>query len=159
MNDLRGFETDRRSTLLGANAYNLGFGLRGGYTLDMNLYVGLVAMYFLGGSQTGSDANTADFNATTSASSLLVAAEIGYDWWVGPLIVRPSIEVGAAIGVTSSRSAAIQSGSLTEVLFGPGITILYPWDQYFIGGEGRADLVTGDGVSAILIAGTFGLRF
>ena len=79
--------------------------------------------------------------------------------WVGPLIVRPSIEVGAAIGFTSSRSAAIQSGSLTEVLFGPGITILYPWDQYFIGGEGRADLVTGDGVSAILIAGTFGLRF
>jgi hypothetical protein len=154
-----GFETDRRSTVLGASAYNLGFGLRGGYTLDVNLYVGAFAMYFLGGSQTGSNANTADFNTTVSASSLLAGVEVGYDWWVGPLIVRPSIEIGAAIGFTNSRSPAIQSGTLTEVLFGPGITVVHPWDEYFLGGEARADIVTGDGVSAILVAGTFGMRF
>jgi hypothetical protein len=154
-----GFETDRRSTLLGADAYGLGFGLRGGYTLDMNLYAGAFAMYYLGGSQTGSNANTADLTTSTSSSALLCGVEVGYDWWIGPLIVRPSLQVGPFIGFTNSRSVAIQSGTLVEVLFAPGVTVVVPWDSFFLGGEGRANLVTGDGVSAILIAATIGMRF
>ena len=99
-----GFETDRRSALLGADAYGLGFGLRGGYTLDMNLYAGAFAMYYLGGSQTGSNANTADLTTSTSSSALLCGVEVGYDWWIGPLIVRPSLQIGPFIGFTNSRS-------------------------------------------------------
>lgn len=154
-----GFETDRRSTVLAADAYGLGFGARGGYTLDIQLYVGVFVMYYLGGSQTGDSQGQNDFTTTTNASYLHGAVEIGYDWWIGPLIVRPSIMVGAAIGFTDSSSAANQSGTLTEALLAPGLTLVHPWDEFFLGGEGRANIVTGDGVSSVLVAATGGMRF
>jgi hypothetical protein len=154
-----GFETDRRSTRLAADAYGLGFGARGGYTLDANLYLGVFVIYYIGSSTTGASQGQNDSSGTTSSSYLHAGGEVGYDWWIGPLIVRPSLEIGAAIGFTNNQSAVVQSGTLTDVLIAPGITVVHPWDSFFLGGEGRANIVTGNGVSSILVAATFGMRF
>jgi hypothetical protein len=44
-------------------------------------------------------------------------------------------------------------------MFAPGITVVHPWDDFFIGGDFRANIVTGDGTSSMLLAATAGMRF
>jgi hypothetical protein len=46
-----------------------------------------------------------------------------------------------------------------DFMVGPGITVVHPWDNLFLGGEGRFLIVTGDGTSAFLLAATLGMRF
>jgi hypothetical protein len=77
---------------------------------------------------------------------------------VGPLIVRPSLIVGAAVAFSDNPS--LPSNTVTSMMFGPGFTVVHPWDDFFIGGDLRANLVpSNNGVSSVLLAATFGVRF
>jgi hypothetical protein len=152
-----GFKTDRQSGGFGADPYGLGFGIRGGYSLDFHLYVGLFYTYFIGSSETGGAARVNTPTRTTSANYMQFGAEVGYDWWVGPIILRPSLLVGGALGLTNVTTGKVHS--VGDMIFGPGFTVVHPWDQFFIGGDGRFLLASGDGVSAVLLAATFGMRF
>jgi hypothetical protein len=153
-----GFNTARRNSGLGPDPYRLGFALRGGYSLDIQLYLGLYVGYYLGSSLTGDSARQNDPTRTTSASYLHAGAEAGYDWWVGPLIVRPSIIIGAAVAFSDNPS--LPAKTVTSMMFGPGFTVGHPWDHFFLGGDLRANLVpSNNGVSSVLLAATFGVRF
>ena len=46
-----------------------------------------------------------------------------------------------------------------DLWFGPGATLMVPMEEWFLGGDLRASIVTGDGVSNVLLAATGGLRF
>jgi hypothetical protein len=151
-----GFKTDRNNQNLGADPYGFVAGLRGGYTLEFNLYVGLYFDYYLGSSETGDSARINTGSQTSHANYIQFGAEVGYDWWVGPLIVRPSMPIGAALAITDVTG---QTDSVGAMVFAPGLMIVTPIDEWFIGGDGRFVLVTGDGVSAFKLAATAGLRF
>jgi hypothetical protein len=151
-----GFKTDRQTASLGADPYGFAAGLRGGYSFDFNLYVGLFYTFYLGSSQTGEQARVVTNKKTTTANYMHFGAEVGYDWWVGPLIVRPSLQIGAALAFTDVSGASRREGTM---LLGPGLTIVHPWDGFFLGGDGRFAIATGDGASAFVLTATGGLRF
>jgi hypothetical protein len=152
-----GFKTDRQTAGLGADPYGFAAGIRGGYSLDFNLYVGLFYTFYLGSSQTGSQARVIGVPKTTTANYMQFGAEVGYDWWVGPVVIRPSLQIGAALGFTDVTGVSRRE---LDMLLGPGLTVVHPWDMFFIGGDARFAIATGStGASAFLLALTGGLRF
>jgi hypothetical protein len=66
------------------------------------------------------------------------------------------MQLGAALAFTDVPN--VQS-PINDFMFAPGITVVHPWDSYFIGGDLRANIVTGDGASSLLLAFTIGMRF
>jgi hypothetical protein len=150
-----GFLTDRKADRLGADPYRLELGVRGGYSFDSQLYLGAFYSYYIGETRSGKSAQTG-LMTTASAYYMQFGAEVGYDWWVGPVVVRPSMQVGAALGFTTKLNSPSPIGS---VMFGPGITIFKPIGTFFLGGDMRAVIVPGDGSSAFAVAVNGGLRF
>jgi hypothetical protein len=152
------FKTDRSTSGLGADPYGFGFGIRGGYTFDFKLYVGLFYMYYLGSSTNSSCGRSCtSINLTPSANYMQFGAEVGYDVWAGPVIIRPSLEFGPALALTDVSGT---STSVTRAVIAPGLTIVHPMGGFFIGGEGRANIVpSANGISALLVAVHAGLRF
>jgi hypothetical protein len=149
-----GFQTDRSTDSLGSDPYGFGAKLRGGYTFDFMLYAGLYYAYYLGSSTTGGGRTSGI--STTSASYMQFGAEVGYDWFVGPVIIRPSLEIGLAIAF-SDRTGSAQSH--TGFHLGPGMLVMVPIDDFFIGGDLRGSIVMGNGVSSVVASATAGLRF
>jgi hypothetical protein len=123
------------------NPYGVGLGVRGGYTLDMGLYLGAQFVYFLGESESAAGMETS-FNVMT------LALEGGYYIGVGPVIIRPSLLLG--LGITSfSMSGGPIAGmdvddSSNDFLLGPGASVIYPIDMFFIGGDLRFDIIMAD---------------
>lgn len=70
------------------NPYGLGFGVRGGYTLDMNVHVGASFEYFLGASK---DVPGGSYSVNVWNMML----EPGYDLGVGEnMVLRPQLGLG-----------------------------------------------------------------
>lgn len=70
------------------NPYGVGFGVHGGYTLPMGLYLGAQFEYYLGGSQDV-------FGAEVSGNIYQFQLEPGYDIAVGPTaVIRPVLGIG-----------------------------------------------------------------
>lgn len=68
------------------NPYGLGFGARGGYTLDSSIHIGASFEYYLGGEEGPASFNVMQF-----------MLEPGYDLSVSPtMVVRPSLGIGMA---------------------------------------------------------------
>lgn len=152
-----GFKTDRSTSGLGSDPYGFGFGIRGGYTFDFKLYVGLFYMYYLGSSTAGACGRSVCADLTTTANYMQFGAEGGYDVWAGPVIIRPSLQFGPALALTNVSG---MSTSVTRAVIAPGFTVVHPMDGFFIGGEARANIVpSSNGVSGILLALHGGLRF
>ncbi len=151
-----GFKTDRATSGLGTDPYGFGFGIRGGYTLDFGLYLGVAFHYYLGTSSEGGGGRLGTLGQTTSASYMQFGAEVGYEWWAGPVVIRPSLEIGAAIAFTDAMGS---TRSVGDMMFGPGITVMVPLDEWFIGGDLRGSVVMGNGVGAVSLMATGGLRF
>lgn len=152
-----GLKTDRRTADYGADPYGLSAGLRGGYSLDMGVYVGAYYIWYLGSSSEGQgSARTGGAFAESSASYMHFGAEVGYDAWIGPVIIRPSLMLGMALALLSRDGVHDTVGDL---VLGPGITMVHPFDEFFIGGDLRGSIVTGDGVSAVSLFATGGMRF
>lgn len=154
-----GFQTSAGS--YAENPYGLGFGLRLGYTLEMGLFVGLGGSYFLGGTQDNNTvAGSPSAQDSNSISALTFGPEIGYDAWLGPVIVRPSLEIGGLITFQSNdTNFSGQTSSDTAMYLAPGVTVIVPMDEFYLGGDGRfvIPIGEGDGTFALLLVG--GLRF
>jgi len=150
-----GFLTDRKVDRFGADPYRLELGVRGGYSFDSQLYLGAFYSYYIGQTREGKSAQTG-LMTTSSAYYMQFGAEVGYDWWVGPVVMRPSMQVGAALGFTTKLNSPSPIGS---AMFGPGLTIFKPMDTFFLGGDLRGVIVPGDGSSAFTVSVNGGLRF
>jgi hypothetical protein len=130
----------------------VGLGLRGGYTLPMNLYLGGTFVYHLGKSIGGATINV-----------FYLGVEGGYDIAAGPVVIRPFLGLGPAFAHASIPSISIggvsAGGSETSTKFGfwPGAEVLYPIQNFFIGADLRV-LIVSD-FTAFSMFATGGLQF
>ena len=150
-----GFLTDRKKARLGADAYRLELGVRGGYSFDFQLYLGAFYSYYLGSTNSGSTQGSG-LETSSTANYMQFGVEGGYDIWAGSLIVRPSLQIGAALGFTNKLNTPSPVGGL---LVAPGFTVLKPLDDFFIAGDMRLNFVSGDGNSAFVASANGGMRF
>ena len=140
------------------NPYGLGLGVRGGYTLDMNLYVGGLFNFFVGETDSVGGVDS-------SARFIQIAAEVGYDIAVESVVIRPSLGIGAGIfSVSTSGSVAgvdlDSSDSETYLLLAPGANVIVPLGGFFVGGELRYFWIpTEDYGDGLLIAANVGAIF
>ena len=151
-----GIKTDSNTGSLGADPYGLTAGLQGGYTLDFNLYVGVFFQYYLGSSQSGSQARVNTGTSETTASAMQFGAEAGYDFWISDVILRPSLQLGASFAFTD-RSGVTRS--MGDFIAGPGLGLIVPIDGWYIGGEVRAVLPFANAPAMALLGVQIGLRF
>jgi hypothetical protein len=151
-----GFATDKAFS---TDPYSLGFGLRLGYELDFNLFLGAGFEYFLGTSGTATTSAGVATSSTTvdsSASYMFGHIEAGYDIWIaGEWILRPSLWLGLGV---SSQEPYTRQKHMTDFFFGPGVSAIYTMEAFFLGGDFRMLKVTGNGSSAITLLATGGLR-
>lgn len=136
---------------------NLGLGLRGGYTLPMNLYLGGTFVYHLGKSV---DTGFGD----AKVNVYYLGFEGGYDIGAGPVVIRPYLGLGPAMGHSSSPAISagafsIPETSTTDTRFGlwPGATVLFPLSSAFIGADARYLIV--EDFNAFSLFATGGLQF
>lgn len=137
------------------NAFGFGLGLRGGYKLDEHIYLGGQFNYFFGDSV---DAGAGEL----SLNVITIGVEGGYDLYVDPVVIRPSLGLGIAIAHASTDISGVSiSDSKSNLYIAPGASVLYPIeDKYFVGGDARLWFITSDpGVEALTIMATAGMNF
>ena len=136
-----------------------GLGVRGGYTLRQNIYLGGTFVYHFG--------TTQDFvGAEQHFNMYYFGFEGDYDFQVDPVIIRPYLGLGPAFGHYSLEPCVDTVGpfsipcSDTNTNFGIwlGGTVLYPInEQWFIGGDFKLPIVDGEVIPTIAFTG--GLNF
>ena len=114
----------------GPNLLGPGLGLRAGYTCACGLYAGALVSLHLGTHDPGEP------EAHHDAQSW--RAELGYDFDLRLLELRPTLRVGAA-WVTTPRDV---DGHFVSPDLGLGLTLLVPIDQAFIGVDADARLLS-----------------
>jgi hypothetical protein len=136
---------------------DFGLGVRGGYTLPMNVYLGGTFMYHFGKSE-----NTGFGDA--SVHMFYVGAEGGYDIYLQPVIIRPYLGLGVATATASVPGGTVAgftfpstSDSSSKFAAWPGATVLYPINQFFVGGDARF-LIVSD-FNAFSLFATGGMQF
>ena len=144
------------------NVYNLGFGVRGGYTLGFGLYVGAQAIYYLGGSNSPKE-NEVKY----SGNEILLGVDVGYNLKVDPVIVRPSLSLGLAIRPNKGSGGMAEydySDTATDFYLAPGALVTYPIKNFFVGADVRfvevlAPVSSIEGVTFMAVGGlNFGKR-
>lgn len=129
---------------------NLGLGIRGGYTLPMNVYLGGTFVYHLGKSE-----------GDASVNVFYYGVEGGYDINAAPVVVRPYLGLGAA--TVKAKIPGIPglfpetSASDTKFSVWPGASVLYPIGSGFVGGDARF-LIVSD-YNAFSLFATGGVQF
>ncbi|NOU33282.1 MAG: hypothetical protein HOO96_35745 [Polyangiaceae bacterium] len=126
-----------------STSLNFGFGARGGYTFPMNLYVGGTLQYHLGTSVLDS-----------RISLLYGGAEGGYDFHVGPVVIRPYGGIGPAFVLGGGETRAALG-------FWPGATAYYgiPSTPVTVGADTRVLFNTAGGDPSFGFSVTGGVRF
>jgi len=129
--------------------YKIGVGVRGGYTLPFNLYIGGSLVYHLGKSEGG-----------YSQHLWYVASEVGYALAAGPMEIRPYAGIGMA---SVSYSSPAYSDSNSRIILYPGVTAIFPFGKGFVGADTRYVIMTdveGPGTgNSIGMFFTGGMRF
>jgi hypothetical protein len=123
-----------------SNMYGFAIGARFGKTLDNHLYLGGSLVYGFG--ESGSTTTLAGPNGasvtvnTNGPSSFYLGPEVGYDFDVRPVVLRPYIGLGPAF-----------VASTTRLVVWPGFTVSYeiPHSIAFVGGDLRFVSVLGGG--------------
>ncbi len=125
------------------NAYGAGVGLRAGITLPASLYLGASLDYFVGDSETvrGSE---------TSASLLQVLGNVGIDFGLGPLTIRPNLGLGLAQANVEVDEASTSEGNF---VLSPGAEVLFGLGLLSISGELRYNHIFVDGDPNAVIVG------
>ena len=132
-----------------SNPYGVGLGLRGGYTLNMGLYVGGQFIYFIGDSEEAG-------GMKASINVMTLGVEVGYDLKVAPVLIRPSLGLGLAFasasvsGSVSGFSVGDQSNTETYFYVAPGASVIYPINMFFVGADLRLIFMTSDPLSKAL---------
>lgn len=101
--------------------FAIGFGLRGGYTFDMGVYAGAKFIYYLGGEE-----------EPITRNAVTIAVEGGFKLELDPLLFLPSLELGLAL-LNQEDSAGRLNESSTEFYLAPALSVLFPFDMFFIG--------------------------
>ena len=148
-----GFEFD--DAFPGSNPYGPGLALRVGHTLDMQLYVGFYYAAFVGLSK-----QDVDMYVGYSTYWGTPALEVGYDFWFDSVILRPSLGAGIAISYQDRGRPTIDPAQTNAYFYLlPALTVIYTWDDFYLGGELAIHHVTGGGVGGVFPAVSFGMRF
>lgn len=138
----------------------IGLGVRAGYTLPVKVYVGGTFVYHFG--------STYDTTfGKASQSVLYFGVEGGYEMEAGPVLVRPYLGLGDMIGSSSIPPTCAPTigciggdTSFGSFVFWPGATVLYPLDDFFVGGDARFAIVTSQSSATVFsVFATAGLRF
>jgi hypothetical protein len=141
---------------VGSNDLNFGLGLKAGYTLPMDLYVGGMFDYFFGEDYANTVGPT---QYTGSFEIFLLAPEVGYDFGITPaFMVRPF----GGIGLASVDAESCGQGpgisycvddSESDVLVTLGGLVHYSIGRVFFGGELRVLLYESEAVALGVHAG------
>jgi hypothetical protein len=142
------------------NPAGFGLGLRGGYTLPVNVYLGGTFVYHFGGSNNV-------FGVEYSYNMFYFGVEGGYDIEAGPVVVRPYLGLGDVIGHVNVPpvcpfGVCVGGGSESSGSFGlwPGAAVLVPIDSFFVGGDTRFVISTDNSdFSAFSLFATGGMKF
>jgi hypothetical protein len=135
------------------NPFGFGFGAAGGYTFDSGIYVGGQFLFFVGESEsTGEGALAVD----ESANIVSLGLEGGYNLRFDPVIVRPLLSMGVA---WTNQTLGEAGTDISAVYFAPGVTVIYPIKQFFVGGDTRLWLITGDTRTGLSFLATGGITF
>ena len=143
----------------GTNHLNFGFGARAGYTLPQRVYVGATFMYHLGMSE-----SYGLFGQSSEVSTKVFypAAEVGYDFRVGPVTIRPYGGVGVVF-ISSSVTVGNQSSSAStsSLALYPAVTAQWniPRSDFFVGGDTRMLILTRGGDPSFGLFATAGMKF
>ena len=144
------------------NPYFLGLGIRGGYELDMKIFLGGGFVYHLGESQTSTVLNPGGVTAGTQTARqnyMLAFVEAGYDIWVDRLIIRPSMWLGMGFAIVDPYMTTPGVHTISDFMFAPGLNLIYVLDGIYIGGDVRYVAVTADGIQGLDFFFMIGLRF
>lgn len=119
------------------NAYGVGFGVRGGYTLSPGVYLGGVFDYYLGDS-----GNIAEVE--TSANIYQFEAEVGYDLGLGSKVaLRPKIGIGYGILASEVKSSAFTASNTSSAFaFTPGVQVLFDLKPVFLSADIRYNILS-----------------
>jgi len=82
----------------------------------------------------------------TSSSAVYVGPEVGYDFELGPVVLRPYGGVGiAALSASASGAGVRASDTETKLVIWPGVTVLHglSGSRFFVGGDTRLVTVPG----------------
>jgi len=131
------------------NLLGPGLGFRAGYTFDSGIYVGVLGLAHLGSHDEG------ESEVRHHAQS--ARAELGYDFSIFRLTLRPSLRAGGAL-VTTARDV---DGRFVSPELGVGMTLMIPLGRVFLGAdlEGRffTRLVNnGDNSYSVVSVGAYG---
>ena len=109
---------------------NFGLGVRGGYTLPQNIYVGGTFVYHFGTSA-----------GDASVNVFYLGPEAGYDIQAGPVVVRPYLGLGPAFAHVS-LPAPFPSDTETKFGVWPGVAGLFPIQNFYVGADMRVLIVS-----------------
>jgi hypothetical protein len=131
-----------------SDVYQGGIGARFGKSLDMHLYIGGSFVYHFGESTSIPVANPATgqiYTGSASTSAFYTGPEVGYDFDLRAVVLRPYMGIGVA-NIMYSQSAnvpgvpgASYSTSNLRFVVWPGCTVNWtiPHSSFFIGGDVR----------------------
>jgi hypothetical protein len=123
----------------GTDNLELGVGLRAGkIAIGERVWVGGSAVYHLGHGNSGT-VNGVRYES--SSSVVYLGPEIGYDFDLGPVVLRPYGGIGiAALSASASAGGVRASDTATKLVIWPGVTVLYglSGSRFFVGGDARA---------------------
>jgi hypothetical protein len=138
LNDVGNAGGAAAGTLGRANLYGFGLGPRAGYTFPkVPVYLGGVFMFFLGERESFSGFG---IDVKARVGYMLLGLEGGYDFGVGPVIIRPTLWLGPAIlRAKACNNGTCDGNSDTALLLGPGASVIYAFDEIplWLGGELR----------------------
>jgi hypothetical protein len=112
-------------------------------TLPASLYLGASLDYFFGESES-------DDGIDTSASLLQVLGNVGYDFGVGPLTLRPNLGFGLAQSNVELGEEDVSEGNFA---LSPGVEALVGLGVLNVGAELRYNEVFADGDTDAVIIG------
>jgi hypothetical protein len=161
---LAGYGVSLGSGFSSLNPYGFGVGLQGDYELESHWVLGVGGEFFIGSSAETANAigTAAGVAESTYARYILAHALVGYNiWFSNTLYLRPSIWVGAAIGLVPVTMKFL-NGSVFNIMLAPGLTLHYLMgtNGWYIGGDVRISAPLGhDGMTGMPILATLGKRF
>ncbi len=141
------------------NDLNLGVGARAGYTFDVvPFYVGGSFLYHTGETTDASAPGTADVHKRF----VIPAAEVGYDFGIGPLLARPYVGGGLLLRRTSVdavNNLPATANTDSAFLLYPGATVQYfiARTPVFVGGDTRVYIPFAKEGAALGLMATAGL--
>ena len=145
----------------GSNDLAIGIGVRAGKMMTDRIYLGGAFVYHLGHDVATSQVG--GYTSTASLSAFYLGPEVGYDFHLSPVTVRPYVGLGIiwlnATATASGPGAPTVSAdsSTNKFVIWPGATVLYPLtdSSMFVGADLHFVSIPGGPASELFVlAGT-----